>query len=186
MRQPLSLSFLPLSLILGQGDVARSIARWNLSPRMQRFKKCDQSSSLGRSQILSVGWHVAASLDYLANQLILRLAHCDTVKRRPSLAAQVAKRMAVAALLHLKDERPLPFQGGSALQKLFRHRIAAPCIHVRAPRCVSREMREGAKCYRDEKNGQNRNRPPAPALFSFSREKRQKKQTDDHQHGANL
>jgi hypothetical protein len=90
MNQSLSLSTLPLSLVLAQGDVARSIARWNLSPRMQCFKKRDQSGRLGRSQIFSVRWHVAASLDYLSYQLILGKPHGDAVKRRPSLTAQVA------------------------------------------------------------------------------------------------
>jgi hypothetical protein len=165
-------------LVLAQGDVARSIARWNLSPRMQGFKKCDQSGSFGRSQIFSVRWHVSAALDYLSNQLILGKPHGDAVKRRPSLAAQVSKRMAVATLLDLKDERSLPFQCCRAMQKLVWDRGAAPCIHVRAPRCVSSEMRKCAQGYCDQQDGQNRDGPPAPALLSFARKKGQKEQTD--------
>src|ERR1700741_3672430 len=134
---------------------------------MQGFKKCDQSGSLGRSQILSVCRHVAASLDYLSNQLILGKPHGDAVESRTSLPALVAKRMAVAALLHLKDQRPLPFQCSRAMQKLAWHRGAAPCIDVRAPRCISSEMCKCAWGDCDQQDGQNRNRPPPPALFSF-------------------
>src|ERR1700751_5921298 len=115
MRWSLLLSTLSLRLVLAQSEVASSIARWNLSSRMQGFKKCDQRGSLGRSQILSVRWHVAASLDYLTNQLILGKSHGNTVKSRTSLPALVAKRMAVAALLGLEDERALPLESSPAV-----------------------------------------------------------------------
>jgi hypothetical protein len=54
---------------------------------MQSFKKRNQGSRLRRTQILSVGGHVAASLDHLSNQLILREPHGNAVERRPSLAS---------------------------------------------------------------------------------------------------
>jgi hypothetical protein len=82
---------------------------------MQTFQKRDQCSRFRRTQILSVGRHVATTLDYLPNQLVLRESHRDTVERRPPLATQIPKRMAVATLLGLKDERALPFQSGGAV-----------------------------------------------------------------------
>jgi hypothetical protein len=57
---------------------------------MKGLEKRDKRRRLCRSQIFSVRWHVAASLDYLSYQLILGKPHGDAVKRRPSLTAQVA------------------------------------------------------------------------------------------------
>src|SRR5712691_9852476 len=98
MSQSLSLCTLPLIFVLTQSEVASGIARGSLSSRMQSFKKCNQGSRLRRTQILSVGGHVAASLDHLSNQLILREAPGNAGERGSSLALLVPERMTVAAL----------------------------------------------------------------------------------------
>jgi hypothetical protein len=54
---------------------------------VQRFEKRDQGSRFRRTQILSVSRHVAASLDHLSNQLILREPHGNAVERWSSLAS---------------------------------------------------------------------------------------------------
>jgi hypothetical protein len=98
-----------------QSEVTSGVTRWNLSPGMQSFQKRDQGRGFRRTQILSVGGHVTASLDYLADQLVLRKSHGDAIERGPSLAAQVSESMAVAALLDLEDERALPLESSSAV-----------------------------------------------------------------------
>src|SRR5206468_10077934 len=115
MSQSLSLCTLPLVFVLTQSEVASSIARWSLSSRMQSFKKRNQGSRLRRTQILSVGGHVSATLDHLADKLVLRKTRGDTVQSRASLPATLTKRMTVAALLDLEDERALPLERSPAV-----------------------------------------------------------------------
>src|SRR5580704_14470487 len=82
------------------------------------------------------------SLDYLVDELILSKPYGNTVQSRTSLSAQLPKRMAVAALLDLKNERALALKRSCAVQKSLRHGITAPGIHVRAPGRVAGEMRK--------------------------------------------
>ena len=77
---------------------------------MQRLQKCDERRGLRRTQVLSIGRHVAATLDHLADELVLREPYGNTVESRTSLSTLVAKRMAVAALLDLENERALPLE----------------------------------------------------------------------------
>src|SRR5229473_6162570 len=104
---------------------------------MQCLEKCHKRGCLRRTQVLPVRRHVAASLDHLADELILREPHGDAIQRRASLPAQLPEGMAVAALLGLKNKRALPLQGRCAMKKSLRHRITAPSVHVRTPRCES-------------------------------------------------
>src|SRR5712692_1089167 len=147
---------------------------------MQSLEKCHKRGCLRRAQVLPIRRHVAASLDHLADELILREPHGNTIQRGTSLPTHLPKGVAVAALLDLKNECSLPFKGGCAMQKLLGHGIAAPGVHVRAPGSESSEMRKCPKRYRDEQDGQDGDRPPAPALFPFPREERQKKQSCNH------
>jgi hypothetical protein len=57
---------------------------------MQRLKKGHKGRRLGRIEILSVGGHVAAALEYLAYQLIASQAHSDGIESRPPLSADSA------------------------------------------------------------------------------------------------
>jgi hypothetical protein len=100
---------------LAKHGIARGIAGGSLAGGMQGFEKRDKRSGLRRTQILAVGRHIAASLDYLPNQLVLSQSHRDTIEHGPSLATQVSKRMAIAALFGLEDERTLPLEGRRAV-----------------------------------------------------------------------
>src|SRR6266446_2303732 len=91
-------------LALAKHDIARRIARGSLPSRMQGLKKRDKRRGLCRTQVLPIRGHVAASLDHLADELVLRQPHGDAIERRPSLSAEFTERMAIAALLHLKHE----------------------------------------------------------------------------------
>src|SRR6266581_5280012 len=91
--------------------------------------------------------------------------------------------MTVAALLDLEDERALPLESSPAVQKLLRHGVAAPRIHVRTPRRISSEMGECSQYYGDQQNRQNSDRPPAPTLFPFSRKKWQQYKKRDNDYG---
>src|SRR6266478_3500612 len=117
--------------------IARCIARGRLPIRMQGFEKCDERGGLCGTQVLPVRRHVAASLDHLADELVLREPHGDAIQRRASLPAQLPEGVAVAALLDLKNKRALPLEGRCAMKKSLRHRITAPSVHVRTPRCES-------------------------------------------------
>src|SRR5260370_41780083 len=92
--------------------------------------------------------------------------------------------MAVAALLHLKDQRAFSLKCGTAMQELLRHRISAPRIHVRAPGCVSSEVGECSQDYGDQQNRQNCDRPPAPTLVPLSGKKWQQNNKRDNDYGT--
>src|SRR5882757_9698097 len=152
---------------------------------MQSYQKRDQGGCFRRTQVVSVGRHVAASLNDLADQLVLRQSYGDAVECRPSLAARLSERMAIAALFGLKYESALAFQSSGAVKKLVGNRIATPRVHVRTPWRVPCEMRERAQDYGDQKNRQNSDWPAAPTLFSFSRKKWQQHKKPNCDYEAN-
>src|SRR5262245_17565444 len=61
----------------------------------------DERRHLGRRQVLSIGRHVPAALQHLADQLISRQARGDVIERGAATAAFATETMAVAALLVL-------------------------------------------------------------------------------------
>ena len=92
------------------GFPERCVARGSLSCRMQCFEKRDECGRLRRTQILPICRHVAASLDHLADELVLRKSHRNAVQSRASLSATLPEGMAVATLLDLENERTLPLE----------------------------------------------------------------------------
>jgi hypothetical protein len=86
---------------------AGSILSRHLSRRMQRLEERDQRSSLRRTQGFSVGGHVAAALNHLPDELILRELEGDTIERRPALSSDISQCVTVVALLGLKNKRTL-------------------------------------------------------------------------------
>src|ERR1700733_6134286 len=156
------------------GITRRTLCCW-----VQSLEESHQRRSLRRTQVVPIGRHVAAALDDLSNELVLRQPHCHAVQGWPSLSTRVSERVAVAALLNLKHERALPLQCGRAMNVARGHRIAAPRAHMRTPRRELRHASKRAERDRDHQHGNHRNRPALPAFFSFSRKKRQKKQTDN-------
>ncbi len=77
---------------------------------MQRFEKSNERSGLRGIQILSVGGHITAALQYLAHELIRRQPNGHSVESRAPLAADIAERVAIVALFRLKDQRSLDLQ----------------------------------------------------------------------------
>ena len=73
---------------LSAGSEFRS-ARWitgrRLSGWRQGLKKCHQRSCLRGAQVLAIGWHIAAALNHLADQLIWRELNGDPIQVRRSL-----------------------------------------------------------------------------------------------------
>src|ERR1700693_1784526 len=165
--------------VLSTNRATRCIARRSLPCRMQRLQKCDERACLRRAQVLSVRRHISATLDHLANQLVLSQPYGNTVESRTSLPTLVAKRMTVATLLDLENERALPLKSRCAMQELCRHGITAPGVHVWTPGCESRKMRKCPQRDGDQQDCQDSDRPPAPTLFPFPRQKRKKKQAKD-------
>ena len=82
--------------------------RRRLSSWVECLQERHECSRLRRTQVFPVGWHVAAALDHLADELILRELYSDSIQIWATLSAGVAERMAVVALLRLKNECPLP------------------------------------------------------------------------------
>jgi hypothetical protein len=84
---------------------------------MQYLEKRDERGGFRWAQVFSVGWHVAPSLNHLADELVLREPHCNAVERWTSLPAKFTERMAIAALFDLKHESPFSLKRGRAMQK---------------------------------------------------------------------
>src|SRR5580704_2714968 len=89
---------------------ARGIACRRQSGRVQRFEKRHQRSCLGGTQIFSIRGHVAATLNHLTYQLILRELDGDSIQFRPALSTRSADSVAVVTLLGLENERSLALQ----------------------------------------------------------------------------
>src|SRR5438034_176300 len=130
--------------------LARSISRGSLSRQVQRLEKCDECGRLRWTQVFPIRRHVAASLNHLPDELVLREPHRNAVQGRASFPAGPSKGMAVAALFDLKNESALPLKRSCALEHPLRHGITAPSVHVRAPRCELREMGKGPERDRDQ------------------------------------
>src|SRR4029077_13474985 len=119
------------------------------------LKKGDERRGFRWTQVFSVSWHVAATLNHLADQLILRKPHGDAVECWTSLSAKFTERMAIAALFDLKHESSLPLKRSAAMQKVVGYGVTAPSVHVRAPRRIASEMGERSQDYGDQQNRQN-------------------------------
>src|SRR5215467_267172 len=135
-------SLLRMRAALPKHGIARSVTCGRLARGMQGLEKRYKRHGFRWTQVFSIGWHVAASLNHLADELVFREPHGNAVERRTPLPAELPERMAIAALFGLKDESALTLKRGGAMQKSFRYRIGAPGVHVRAPRRIPGKMRE--------------------------------------------
>ena len=91
---------------------------------MESFQKRDEGGGFRGAEIFAVGGHVAAALNYLANELVFGLDERDGIERGAAFAAFVAERMAIVALLELEDEGALTFERRAMLQKFRRNGVA--------------------------------------------------------------
>jgi len=57
---------------------------------MQGFKERHERGGLRRTQVVSIGRHIATALDYLTDELVTRKSHGDTIQSRPPLTAGIA------------------------------------------------------------------------------------------------
>jgi hypothetical protein len=154
---------------------SRTLCCW-----VQGLEESYERRSLCRTQVVPIGRHVAAALNHLPNELVLRQPHGNAVQGWSPLSTRVAERVAVAALLDLKHERTLPLKRGRAVNVAVGYWIAAPGVHVRTPGRELGHASKGAERDRDHQHGNNRNRTALPAFFSFSRKKRQKNQAKNY------
>src|ERR1700678_2506014 len=146
-----------LQLAVAKHQFTRRVARRALGCWMQGLEKSYERRSLCGTQVVPIGRHVAAALNHLANELILRQANGNAVQGWPPLSTRVAERVAVAALLDLKHERTLPLKRSRPVNVAGGYWIATPCVHVRTPR---RELGHASKCAesdRDQQYGNYRN-----------------------------
>src|SRR5271157_3159897 len=91
-------------------DGLRCITCRRLINGAQRLQEGNESGYLRRIQVLPVSRHVAPALNDLAHKLIMGEVGSNLVQSRSAFAAGAANRMAIAALLHLEDQRALPLQ----------------------------------------------------------------------------
>jgi len=136
---------------------------------VQGLEESYERCRLRRTQVVPISRHVAAALNNLSNELVLRQAHCNAIQGWPPLSASVAKRVAVAALLDLKYKRTLPLKCSRAVNVPVGYRIAAPCVHVWTP---GRELSHASKraegdC--DQQHSDNRNWTALPTFFLLLR-----------------
>src|SRR5260370_40778490 len=101
---------------------------------MERLEERHQRSGLRRAEVLSIGRHVAAALDHLADQLVVREPDSDAIEPGPALSSPLVERMTVAALLELQDQRPMYLHRRPAFKVLLREGTAAPRVHHPAAR----------------------------------------------------
>src|SRR5580658_6969804 len=165
-----------LLLAVAAYQIQRSITSRILCCWVQGLEESYERRSLCRTQVVPIGRHVAAALNHLPNELILRQPHGNAVQGWPPLSTCISKRMAVMALLDLKHERALPLKRSCAVNVPVGYWIAAPCTHVRTPGRELGHASKRAEGDRDQQHGHNRNWTALPAFFSFSRKKRQKNQ----------
>ena len=92
---------------LSKHEIARGFAGRSLAYGVECLEKRDKRRGFRWAQVLSVCRHVAASLNYLADELVLREPHGNAVERGTPLPAEFTERMAIAALLLLKYKSPL-------------------------------------------------------------------------------
>ena len=149
---------------------------------MQRLEKSDERGCLRGTQILSIGRHVAATLNDLPDKLVLRETQGHGVEGGPSLSATFSQRVTVTALFNLKYQSSLPLQCGRPMYKLIRHWVTAPRVHVGTPGREPGEMGERSERDRDQHHGQNRDWSALPALFTFAGKKGKKKQPNNYYH----
>src|ERR1700742_3449227 len=136
MRLSHEFSNLPPSWVrsgLRQGCLTGGICGRRFIERMQGLQELDQCRSLGGAEILAVRRHVAAALQHLPNQLILRETRCHKIQGGPTLSAHAGNRVAVAALLRLKDDCALAFEWACIVGITDRdRRTSAPRAHLGA------------------------------------------------------
>jgi hypothetical protein len=115
--------------------------RW-LIEGMQGSQKLNEGGGLGWAQVLAIRRHVAAALEDLPDKLILRETRRDKIQSRTTLSANACNRVAVTALLRLKDDSALPLERAEIVRITDGDRgTAAPCIHLRAPGREGPKMR---------------------------------------------
>src|SRR5215469_8451924 len=152
---------------------------------MQRFQEGNQCCYFRRAQVLTIGGHVTAALDYLSHKLIVRHPGCHPVERRTSLATRTADRMTITALFHLEDQRTLPFQWRASVQVFRWDRGSAPSVHHGTPRRIVGHASQYGKRNCHEQKSRHRNGSPLPTLLSLSRKERQQNQKTDYHDRAN-
>src|ERR1700683_55900 len=155
--------------------MSRTLCCW-----VQGLEESYERRSLCRTQVVSIGRHVAAALNYLANELVLRQTLGNAVQGWSPLSTHIAQRVAVAALLDLKYERTLALKCSRAVNVPVGHWIAAPGVHVRTPGRELGEPSKRAESDRGHQHSNNRNGTALPAFFSFSQKKRQKNQANNY------
>src|ERR1700722_12566047 len=167
-------------LALAKYQVKCRITSRPLARTVQGFKESYERRSLCRTQVVPIGWHVAAALNHLPNKLVLGHPHGNAVQGWPPFSTRVSKRVAVAALLDLKHQCTLPLKCSRAMNVPVGYRIAAPGVHGRTPGRELGHASKGAERDGDHEHRDYRNRPTLPALFSFSRKKWQKNQAKNY------
>src|SRR6266702_8191476 len=137
MRLSQEVSNLPPSRFgsgLCHGCLTRCICGRRLIEGMQGFQELHECRGLGGAQVLAIRRHVAAALEDLPDKLILRETRRDKIQSRTTLSANACNRVAVTALLRLKDDSALPLERAEIVRITDWDRgTAAPCIHFRAP-----------------------------------------------------
>src|SRR5579859_2822111 len=133
-------SRLPDIQLTGTDVLLRRVPRRPLALGMQGSKKAHQRSHFCRRQIFSVSRHVSASLQHLADELVIGKPCRHVVQCGSALYTHPADHVAVPALLLLKHNLPLSAQRGGRMHIAGRNRVSAPRQHLRTPRRVGSQV----------------------------------------------
>lgn len=120
---------------------------------MENLEEGDEGGGFFRTEVFAVCVHIAATLDDLANELILSEEHGDLVEGGTAFASVAAESVAIMALLTLKNESALTLKCGAILQELLRNGIAAPGVHDGAPGSAACHVGESAQNDGEEEDG---------------------------------
>ena len=139
-------------------QLARSIDSRIKVVAAQRSEKADQGRGFVSIQGVPISRHVTSALHHLPDKLVIGHMGGNGIEGRAAQSAGAANRVAVAALLILKDDRTLTFERRPIVQVTGRNHVGRPRIHDRAPGCIGAEPREDSQAHRDHHKRQHRDR----------------------------
>ena len=109
---------------------------------VQGDKELDERGGLRWAEGVTVGGHVAVTLQDLTDHLVFGHVGGDCVECGTTEAAFTTDGVAVATLLVLEDDCAFAFERGAVVELGHRGGIAGPGVHDGTPRRIGAEVRE--------------------------------------------
>src|SRR5271170_901521 len=124
------------------GELSGCVDSWAQVLAAQGAEEAHQRCGFVGVKGVAIGGHVTSTLHHLADHLVVGHMDSDVIKCGAAQSALAANRMAIAALLVLKDDRALAFERRAVVKIARGDRVARPRVHDRAPWSVGAEIVE--------------------------------------------